>query len=191
VIGEGGVFDGRRVGRHERGGPARSLSGSPPLELVLPLFKVACRSHCKPHEQPGRQLTAVGKFSCSIFMWGVRLDDPGIDMADPTQCPPTDERGVTRPQGPRCDIGAYELVAPAKPTCDGVQVQSLAQPETNQIYGTKVSDAIVGLSGDDEILGLRGDDSICGGEGKDKLGGGRGRDRLFGDQRLMNDAPHE
>jgi len=28
-------------------------------------------------------------------------------------CPPpaTDQRGVTRPQGPACDIGAFEVVA--------------------------------------------------------------------------------
>jgi len=35
---------------------------------------------------------------------------PAIDMGDPN-CPPpaTDQRGVSRPQGPRCDIGAFEL----------------------------------------------------------------------------------
>jgi hypothetical protein len=33
-------------------------------------------------------------------------------------CPPpaTDQRGVTRPRGARCDIGAYELQAPPTPT---------------------------------------------------------------------------
>jgi hypothetical protein len=37
---------------------------------------------------------------------------PAID-ADPTGCPPpaTDERGVSRPQGKACDIGAYEAQA--------------------------------------------------------------------------------
>jgi hypothetical protein len=37
---------------------------------------------------------------------------PAIDTASPT-CPPpaTDQRGVSRPQGPACDIGAYEAVA--------------------------------------------------------------------------------
>lgn len=39
---------------------------------------------------------------------------PAIDAADPA-CPgkgeSTDQRGVTRPQGPRCDIGAYEAQA--------------------------------------------------------------------------------
>jgi uncharacterized protein YcfL len=33
---------------------------------------------------------------------------PAIDAADDTNCPATDQRGVTRPQGMHCDIGAYE-----------------------------------------------------------------------------------
>jgi len=33
---------------------------------------------------------------------------PAIDMADNALCPATDQRGVVRPQGPTCDIGAYE-----------------------------------------------------------------------------------
>lgn len=33
---------------------------------------------------------------------------PAIDNANPTYCPPTDQRGTVRPQGARCDIGAYE-----------------------------------------------------------------------------------
>jgi CSLREA domain-containing protein len=35
---------------------------------------------------------------------------PAIDAGDNATCQPTDQRGVTRPQGPACDIGAYELV---------------------------------------------------------------------------------
>jgi hypothetical protein len=35
---------------------------------------------------------------------------PAIDTgATGGDCPPTDQRGVSRPQGPECDIGAYEL----------------------------------------------------------------------------------
>ena len=33
---------------------------------------------------------------------------PAIDSGDDTNCPDTDQRGVTRPQGTGCDIGAYE-----------------------------------------------------------------------------------
>ena len=33
---------------------------------------------------------------------------PAIDAADGAKCPATDQRGVTRPQGAGCDVGAYE-----------------------------------------------------------------------------------
>ncbi len=33
---------------------------------------------------------------------------PAIDAGDASYCPPTDQRGVTRPIGAECDIGAYE-----------------------------------------------------------------------------------
>jgi CSLREA domain-containing protein len=36
---------------------------------------------------------------------------PAIDGGDNIGCPPTDQRGVARPQGARCDIGAYEAGA--------------------------------------------------------------------------------
>jgi CSLREA domain-containing protein len=34
---------------------------------------------------------------------------PAIDAADPAYCPLADQRGVTRPQGVACDIGAFEF----------------------------------------------------------------------------------
>jgi hypothetical protein len=33
-----------------------------------------------------------------------------IDAGDPATCPDTDQRGVTRPQGDFCDMGAYEYL---------------------------------------------------------------------------------
>lgn len=33
---------------------------------------------------------------------------PAIDAADPAVCPAVDQRGVARPQGPACDVGAVE-----------------------------------------------------------------------------------
>jgi hypothetical protein len=33
---------------------------------------------------------------------------PALDAADAAYCPPTDQRGVVRPYGPACDIGAFE-----------------------------------------------------------------------------------
>ena len=36
---------------------------------------------------------------------------PAIDAGTNSNCPASDQRGVARPQGPACDIGAYEIVA--------------------------------------------------------------------------------
>jgi hypothetical protein len=33
---------------------------------------------------------------------------PAIDAASAADCPATDQRGVSRPQGTGCDIGSYE-----------------------------------------------------------------------------------
>ena len=41
---------------------------------------------------------------------------PAIDAGDSFYCPSTDQRGISRPQGSRCDIGAYESVATVTPT---------------------------------------------------------------------------
>jgi hypothetical protein len=41
---------------------------------------------------------------------------PAIDAGDDANCPATDQRGVTRPQGSRCDIGAYEYIPVSTPT---------------------------------------------------------------------------
>jgi CSLREA domain-containing protein/uncharacterized repeat protein (TIGR01451 family) len=40
---------------------------------------------------------------------------PAIDAGTNDGCPPADQRGVSRPQGPTCDIGAYERAAPSPP----------------------------------------------------------------------------
>jgi CSLREA domain-containing protein len=37
---------------------------------------------------------------------------PAIDAGTNAGCPPVDQRGVARPQGPACDIGAFERVPP-------------------------------------------------------------------------------
>ena len=41
---------------------------------------------------------------------------PAIDTGDNEGCPPTDQRGVARPQNRICDIGAYEYVPPVTPS---------------------------------------------------------------------------
>lgn len=43
---------------------------------------------------------------------------PAIDAAG-APCPATDQRGVSRPQGPTCDIGAFEVLVPASAPASG------------------------------------------------------------------------
>jgi hypothetical protein len=44
---------------------------------------------------------------------------PAIDAAVAGNCPATDQRGISRPQGSGCDIGAYEFVPQAGPVFSG------------------------------------------------------------------------
>jgi len=47
----------------------------------------------------------------------LQAGSPAMDAATPKCAPPkTDQRGVSRPQGPRCDIGAYEAVVQTAPS---------------------------------------------------------------------------
>lgn len=43
----------------------------------------------------------------------LRAGSPAIDAGNDTNCPSTDQRRVTRPQGSHCDMGAYEYQPPA------------------------------------------------------------------------------
>ena len=62
---------------------------------------------------------------------------PAIDAGDDALCPSTDQRGVTRPQGTQCDIGAFEFViAVSQPIVSGtVLFQGMPDP----ITGARVS----------------------------------------------------
>jgi hypothetical protein len=83
-------------------------------------------------------------------------DSPALDAGDDLVAPAADQRGVTRPQGGACDIGAFEL-APRlslSGTAEGkVQVNYLFQASrTNRV---SVSPDLMTW----EVLGLRVSDS--------------------------------
>jgi hypothetical protein len=46
------------------------------------------------------------------FTHALRRRSPALDAGDPTRCRGTDHRGVPRPQGEGCDIGAFERDVP-------------------------------------------------------------------------------
>lgn len=45
------------------------------------------------------------------FTHKLATDSPALNAANPLNCAPTDQRGVARPQGGACDVGAFELIA--------------------------------------------------------------------------------
>ena len=112
---------------------------------------------------------------------------PAIDAGDDEACPDIDQRGVARPRGAACDIGAFEDVPPLPkevpdlPTCNMRDATIVATDGDDFLIGTSGADVIVGLDGNDIILGLGGDDTICAGAGNDWVRGGSGNDTIFGE----------
>ena len=90
-------------------------------------------------------------------------------------CAATDQRGVPRPQGGRCDMGAFEAAE-----CFNAVANRVGTPGNDVLRGTSGPDVFLGFGGNDRIKGLGGNDRACGGKGKDIILGGKGRDRLAG-----------
>ena len=90
-------------------------------------------------------------------------------------CPGSDQRGVPRNLGGRCDIGAWELVR-----CKGVVVNRIGTNGAELLLGTSGPDGILALGGADTVRAMAGNDGLCGGGGPDRLEGGGGNDGLDG-----------
>jgi CSLREA domain-containing protein len=113
--------------------------------------------------------------------------DADRDQAGETEpffdCPPTDQRGVSRPQDGDgngtavCDIGSFEL-APAPPQPPSCTITGTSG--NNVLEGTPGPDVICGFEGNDTLTGLAGNDILRGGEGSDTLLGGLGDDEFGG-----------
>jgi CSLREA domain-containing protein len=69
-----------------------------------------------------------------------------FDAGDPATCPATDQRGVTRPQGAGCDIGAWEGAPPATatdtPTSTGTPTETATLTATATETPTETSTSV-------------------------------------------------
>jgi hypothetical protein len=75
---------------------------------------------------------------------------PAIDAATNTGCPATDQRGVERPQGPRCDIGAFEredLTPPKVTTTTPTGKQVPAKANVTATFSEAMNEASVEAAG--------------------------------------------
>jgi CSLREA domain-containing protein len=60
------------------------------------------------------------------------VGSPAIDAGDPNGCPGTDQRGVARPQGAGCDIGAYEYQPPPPPPPPPAPIAAITAAPTTE-----------------------------------------------------------
>jgi predicted outer membrane repeat protein len=118
-------------------------------------------------------------------------------------CEAADQRGVTRPQGPACDIGAFEAGpgdvggpgpggagpgggagggagAAGVVKCKGKVATKVGTEGKDTLKGSKKKDVIAGLGGKDKLSGKGKKDRLCGGLKNDRLRGGGGNDLLVG-----------
>jgi hypothetical protein len=58
--------------------------------------------------------------------FALRAGSPAIDAGENSGCPSTDARGVKRPQGSACDIGAFELAPPSATTSQSTGIGTTA-----------------------------------------------------------------
>jgi CSLREA domain-containing protein len=106
--------------------------------------------------------------------------NPAAPGSSATACETTDQRGIPRPQGPRCDIGAFELEKPSEVLCLGRPVTITGTAGDDVITGTNKRDVIRALGGNDVIDALGGNDRICAGAGNDRVNGRSGKDVAAG-----------
>lgn len=64
---------------------------------------------CSPDLSGDPLLSPLANNGGPTLTHALKCDSPAIDVADAAYCPATDQRGVERPQGDGCDIGAFEL----------------------------------------------------------------------------------
>jgi CSLREA domain-containing protein len=118
----------------------------------------------------------------------VDAGNPAAPGSNASACEMTDQRGTRRPQGSRCDIGAFERESPSDQECQNKKVTLSGTSGNDVITGTAKRDVIHALGGDDVIDALGGNDRVCAGGGNDKVRGRAGNDQATagsGDDRLI------
>ncbi|MBI5825535.1 MAG: right-handed parallel beta-helix repeat-containing protein [Chloroflexi bacterium] len=81
----------------------------------------------------------VGNFGYHALLSG----SPAINTGNPVTCLSTDQRGVSRPQGAVCDIGAYEYTAPSVAASFGIYNGSNQRTAPNVAFTNPLSVYVV------------------------------------------------
>jgi len=100
------------------------------------------------------KLSPLGNFGGWTETQALQPDSPAIDMGTNSNCPETDQRGVSRPQRSQCDIGAYEYdytgIYYVKPAASGAGICS------SWANACTLQSALKGVVPGDEIWAMAG-----------------------------------
>jgi CSLREA domain-containing protein len=112
------------------GSSGGACGGGPPTSAGTNIDSDGTCSLAGPGDRPGvdPRLGPLAPNGGSTMTHALLAGSPAIDTADPATCPATDQRGVTRPQGAGCDVGAFEATPEAQ--------QSTPTPTPTQTAGT-------------------------------------------------------
>jgi CSLREA domain-containing protein len=148
------------------------------------------------------QLFALANNGGPTSTHAIRRGSPAVNGGNPAApgsggaaCEVEDQRGVPRPQGPRCDIGSFERQGEGPggggPRCLGRPVTVAGTAGNDTLMGTPGPDSIQARAGNDSISALPRADTVCAGGGADVARGGPGRDRMTGgaDNDRLNGGP--
>jgi hypothetical protein len=90
------------------GGQVFNDSATPILENSVVQYDCPPGSNCTNILTADPLLGTLGEFGGLTQTIPLQAGSSAIDQGDDSNCPATDQRGAARPQGPKCDIGAYE-----------------------------------------------------------------------------------
>ena len=106
-------------------------------------------SACRPFLVGDPMLGSLADNGGPTMTMALLPGSPAIDTGDSAFCLTTDQRGVTRPQGAQCDIGAFEYTLPPTPTPTSTPIGRSGNP----LYlSFTSSQTIGGVSSSDEDI---------------------------------------
>ncbi len=103
------------------------------------------------------KLGVIGNYGGLTQTIPILTGSSAIDTGSDSICPATDQRGITRPQGAHCDIGAYEYVdttAPVVLSSVRLGANPTSAPSVN--FTVTFSESVTGVDKDDFSLTITG-----------------------------------
>lgn len=93
--------------------PVPDCGGSPPFTIQSAGHNIEDSTSCGflsvgDHQSTDPMLGPLRDNGGGTLTSALLAGSPAIDAGNIVACPPTDQRGVSRPQGAACDVGAYE-----------------------------------------------------------------------------------